>query len=88
MTEQAKGRVFEVDLEPGATLSEGGYEVIASTRVEGKVRMRAVATTGTLPADARAVEKPTLEEAYMAFMAARGRADAAVSRNLGEEETS
>ncbi len=88
LTEQAKGRVFEVDLEPGAALSGGGYEVIATTRVEGKVRTRAVATTGALPAGARAVEKPTLEEAYMAFMAARGRADAAVSRNLGEEETS
>ena len=88
LTEQAIGRVFEVDMEPGAALSGGGYEVIATTRVEGKARTRAVATTGTLPAGARAVEKPTLEEAYMAFMAARGRADAAVSRNLGEEETS
>ena len=88
LTEQSKGRVFDVDLEPGAALSEGGYEVVANTRVEGKVRMRAVATTGSLPAGARVVDKPTLEEAYLAFMAARGRADAAVSRNLGEEETS
>lgn len=88
LTEQAKGRVFEVDLEPGSSPSEGGYEVVANTRVDGKVRMRAVATTGSLPAGARSVEKPTLEEAYLAFMAARGRADAAVSSSLGEEETS
>ncbi len=88
LTEQAKGRVFEVDFEPGAAPSEGGYEVVANTRVDGKVRMRAVATTGSLPAGARVVEKPTLEEAYLAFMAARGRAGAAVTRNLGEEETS
>ena len=33
-------------------------------------------------------EKPTLEEAYMAFMASRGRADAAVSGGLSAEETS
>jgi ABC-type multidrug transport system ATPase subunit len=88
LTELSRGRVFELDTEPGAAPRGGGYEIVANTRVDGKVRTRAVATTGTLPAGAREVEKPTLEEAYMAFMASRGRADAAVSRNLGEEETS
>ncbi|NIM00019.1 MAG: ATP-binding cassette domain-containing protein, partial [Acidobacteria bacterium] len=88
LTQQAIGRVFEIDLEPGAAPHGGGYEVVANTRVDGKVRMRAVATTAALPAGSQAVRKPTLEEAYLAFMAARGRADAAVSRNLGEEETS
>ncbi|NIM02356.1 MAG: ATP-binding cassette domain-containing protein [Acidobacteria bacterium] len=88
LTEQARGRVFEVDLEPGTNPAGGGYEIVATTRVEGKIRMRAVATTGTLPAGASEVDKPTLEEAYLAFMAARGRADAAISRNLGGEETS
>jgi len=58
------------------------------TRVDGKLRMRAVSTTGALPEGARPVPEPSLEQVYMAFMAARGRADAAVSDNLGEEETS
>jgi len=88
LTALSKGRVFELDMEPGAAPSGGGYEVVANTRVDGKVRLRAVVTTGSLPVGAREVEKPTLEEAYMAFMASRGRADAAVTRSLGEEETS
>ena len=86
---QSKGRVFEIDMEPGASTTGGdGYEVVSTNRVDGKIRMRAVATTGALPVGARPVEEPSLEQAYMAFMASRGRADAAVSDSLGEEETS
>ena len=89
LTAEAKDRVFEIDIEPGAGADGGaGYEVVSTTRVDGKLRMRAVSTTGALPEGARPVPEPSLEQVYMAFMAARGRADAAVSDNLGEEETS
>ena len=89
LTEQARDRVFEIDMEVGAAPESGsGYEVVSTTRVDGKMRMRAVSTTGSLPSGARPVEEPSLEQVYMAFMAARGRADAAVSDSLGEEETS
>lgn len=76
---RADGRVFEVVVAAGrqADLLTQGYEEI-STRPEGVgVRVRGVAPGKDLPAGAMAVDKPTLEEAYLAFMAARGRAEAA-----------
>jgi ABC-type multidrug transport system ATPase subunit len=75
----AAGRVFEVTVGAGrqAELLAQGFEEI-STRPEGAgVTVRGVAPDEALPDGARAVEQPTLEEAYLAFMAARGRAGAA-----------
>jgi ABC-type multidrug transport system ATPase subunit len=75
----AQGRVFEVTVGAGrqAELLAHGFEEI-STQPEGTgVRVRGVAPDASLPEGARAVEQPTLEEAYLAFMAARGRAGAA-----------
>jgi hypothetical protein len=40
--------------------------------------VRAVSGDGRTPAGAEVAGDPTLEEAYLAFMAARGRADAAL----------
>jgi ABC-type multidrug transport system ATPase subunit len=76
---QAEGRVFEAVIGAGrqAELAEQGFEEI-STRPEGtSLRLRGVAPDRTLPPGAEAVAEPTLEEAYLAFMAARGRAHAA-----------
>ena len=38
----------------------------------------AVSNDGRLPEGARVVDTPTLEEAYLGFMAARGRVEAAI----------
>jgi ABC-type multidrug transport system ATPase subunit len=76
---QAQGRVFELVADAGrqAELLEQGFEEISS-RPEGTgVRLRGVAEDRSLPEGAQVIGEPTLEEAYLAFMAARGRAGAA-----------
>ena len=48
---------------------------------------RAVASPGGVPAGARIASSPTLEEGYLAFMVARGRAEALVTdEHFGENE--
>ncbi len=77
---QAQGRVFEMTLpahEDREDLGEG-IEVISRVREGAAVRVRALATSA-LPPGARPIEEPTLEEGYLAFMAARGRAEAALA---------
>lgn len=83
LVEKAKGRVFEIQVDAAAEarLAEK-YEVVSRFKDEGGTRIRAVAGDGALPEGAKAVDDPTLEESYLAFMAARGRADVA----LVEEE--
>ena len=71
---RARGAVVEVTV-PAAREAElsGRFEVV-SRRVDGDaVHLRGVGE-GAPPVGARPVESPTLEEAYLAFMAARGRA--------------
>jgi ABC-2 type transport system ATP-binding protein len=83
LVEQAQGKVFDINLPAGGSeqvLAE--YEVVSRTRENGATRIRAVSGDGRLPEGARPVENPTLEEGYLAFMAARGRAEVA----LAEEE--
>jgi len=83
LVEQAKGKVFEMQLPAGSSeqaLAE--YEVVSRTREDGATKVRAVSGDGRLPEGARQAENPTLEEGYLVFMAARGRAEAA----LAEEE--
>lgn len=83
LLERAKGKVFEIVLAGGAEERLGsGYEIVSRSRAAEGTRIRAVAGDGALPEGARTAEAPTLEEAYLAFMAARGRAEAA----LTEEE--
>ena len=87
LVQAASDKVFELIIEPGSDLSGEGYEVVAHTRdEEGRHKLRAVATTASPPAGAVRAETPSLEEAYLAFMASRGRADAAVSGAGLEEE--
>jgi len=81
-------RIFECKISPETPLEGNGYEVVASARGEdGELMMRAVSTSGALPEGATLVDNPNLEDAYLAFMASRGRADAAVS-TVGLEEES
>jgi len=74
---RARGKVFEMEVAPGEGVNgDSGLEIISQVDSGEKIRIRAV-SGGGLPEGARPVENPTLEEAYLAFMAARGRADAA-----------
>jgi ABC-type multidrug transport system ATPase subunit len=85
LVDGARGRVFEAEITgPAAQALGPGIEVVSETRnAAGTTRVRAVAGDGALPAGATAVAAPTLEEGYLAFMASRGRAAAALA---GEEE--
>ena len=80
---RANGRVFELGVPPGADETRlAGAEIVSRTREGDGTQIRAVSSDGSLPEGARPVDEPTLEEGYLAFMAARGRAEAV----LGEEE--
>jgi hypothetical protein len=89
---RARQRVFEIELPPGSEGRLGsGIEVVSRTRTASGTKLRAVAADGSPPEGARLVDASTLEEAYLAFMAERGRAAAAVlekdeAAGEGEEE--
>jgi len=75
---RAKGSVFEirVSLKDEAEITVD-LEVVSREEKGAEVLIRAVSTNGGLPAGAKPVDNPNLEEAYLAFMAARGRAEEA-----------
>ncbi len=74
---QAGGRVFELTADAAAAERvEADFEIVSRTASSNGVTLRGVTANG-LPAAATAVESPTLEEGYLAFMAARGRSEAA-----------
>ena len=74
----AAGQVFEVTAElAGAEAIESRHEIVSSSVSDGRVTLRGVAGGQPLPAAATPVAEPTLEESYIAFMAARGRTEAA-----------
>lgn len=77
--EAAVGQVFEITVAAHGgeeTLGEG-VEIVSRTADGVGVKIRGVAPEGALPAGATTAAAPTLEEAYLAFMARRGRAHAA-----------
>ena len=81
---QAKQRVFEITVDAaGDARVQSGYEIVSRVRDGETTRIRAVSRDGGMPPGAEVITDPTLEEAYLAFMAARGRADVAVTE---EEE--
>ena len=84
LMKQAKGKVFEVEVDAATEqrLAEK-MEIVSRTRGATTSRIRAVTVDGEPPEGAAVVGSPTLEEAYLAFMAARGRAEVA----LVEEES-
>lgn len=71
LVEQAKGKVFEVTRGPGAT-HDDRFEVVSTVREASGTRLRAVSGDGSIPEGATLVDDPTLEEAYLAFMASKG----------------
>ena len=78
---QARGRVLEVRVAAGAADLGPGIEVVSRVQDASGTKIRAVTGDGKLPPGATAAEQPTLEEAYLAFMASRGRADAAITED-------
>ena len=83
---QAAGQVFELtagkstEIPPG----DGEFEVVSRVdSAQGSI-YRGVAAPNRVPPGATLVDKPTLEEGYLAFMFARGRADV-VLEAAGEE---
>lgn len=75
---RARGKVFEMTMAPGdeAHISTP-VEFVSQVATSTGTLVRAVFSDGDVPAGARPVEDPTLEEAYLAFMASRGRVCAA-----------
>ena len=83
----AAGRVFELETSADAAARvESDYEIVSRSGSGGNVLLRGVAAND-LPEGAQAAQTPTLEEAYLAFMAARGRSDAARQDDPTEETT-
>ncbi len=77
LLEQAAGRVFEFTGDGAqAERLEAEYEIVSRAASGAGVTLRGVTGNG-MPDGAAAVDAPTLEEAYLAFMAARGRSEAA-----------
>ncbi len=80
LVEQARGMVFERVIGVGQEEQLGeGVEVVSRTPEGVGVRVRAVASPDRIPTSAEIIDAPSLEEGYLAFMAARGRAGAAVA---------
>ena len=80
LVSRAGGRVFELVLQAGGDESRlAGAEIVSRTRDGDGTRIRAVSSDGSLPEGGRPVDDPTLEEGYLAFMAARGRAEAVLA---------
>ena len=65
-----------------AELAEQNHEVVSRISAGGQVTLRAIASENGIPPGATRVDGTTLEESYMAFMSARGRAT--VARQDGE----
>ena len=84
LTAHAKDKAFEITVGVGKEDLGPGIEIVSRSRDGVGIKIRAVAAEGSLPDGAQIVETPTLEEAYLAFMAARGRADAALATETEE----
>jgi ABC-2 type transport system ATP-binding protein len=78
LVQKARGHVIEREVGPGDEDGEGSaVEVVSRTSEKGRTTIRAVVTDGRLPEGARPVDDPTLEEAYLAFVAGRRQPEAA-----------
>jgi hypothetical protein len=78
LVQRAAGKVFEVQTQGADVGLPDGVEVVSRVRDANGTRIRAVAPDGSIPSGARPAANPTLEEAYLAFMAGRGRGVAAL----------
>jgi ABC-type multidrug transport system ATPase subunit len=70
----AAGRVIEVTVSERTEAELANrIELVARRHVRGQIVLRGVLREGDVPADAGVADDITLEEAYLAFMAGRGR---------------
>ena len=76
---EAEGTVFTATVEHrGAPLIEAAFEIVSRIPRGSEMQIRFVSDGNqALPDGAEQVDKPSLEEAYLAFMLKRGRAEAA-----------
>jgi ABC-type multidrug transport system ATPase subunit len=80
LMEHARGRVFTITVGAAEEARlEAQCEIVSRLGEGERRRLRAVSRDGSLPPGAEVVADPTLEEAYLAFMAARGRAEVALA---------
>jgi ABC-2 type transport system ATP-binding protein len=71
---RAKGIVFEMTLAEGDnSIPEGDFEVVSQEQRLKRTVIRAVSKNGKIPESTTPVDNPTLEEAYLAFMATRSK---------------
>ena len=85
LLERAVGKVFEVTVDAqAAERLEADYEIVSRSANATGVTLRGVSANG-LPEGATPVATPTLEEGYLAFMAARGRTEAARAGQEGAD---
>ena len=82
----ARGRVFEIETSPDmAENIELNYEIVSRQTSGDQILLRGIAPR-IIPEGSQAVEEPTLEEAYMAFMAQNPHSfNAEVEKNRTEE---
>ncbi|NLD35854.1 MAG: ATP-binding cassette domain-containing protein [Desulfatiglans sp.] len=73
----AKGAVFEMHLEGNRAELSDQYEIVSQEVKLGRTIIRAVSKMGSIPDGAVPVDNPTLEEAYLAFMASKSVKEAA-----------
>lgn len=71
LIEHAKGFVFEMHLEGTRGEVAEQYEIVSQEQRLGRTIIRAVSRMGEIPNGAVPVDNPTLEEAYLAFMASK-----------------
>lgn len=76
LVERGRGRVFEVTAGAGEESVPAGFEVISRITEGDSVRLRGV-VDGEAPPGARPVGEPSLEEAYLSMIDARGAGTAA-----------
>ncbi|KPL14215.1 MAG: hypothetical protein AMS26_11485, partial [Bacteroides sp. SM23_62] len=74
LIKMAVGSVFEITI-PSQDEAQvtANLEIVSREDRENEVTIRAVSSDRNLPPGAKSLENPTLEEAYLAFMAVRGK---------------
>jgi ABC-2 type transport system ATP-binding protein len=80
---RAKGTVFEIRMShQDEAQMTSALEIVSREESKEEVRIRAVSSSKSLPMGARPVDDPNLEEAYLAFMAVRGRSKEAAKEEV------
>lgn len=80
---RAKGTVFEMRMShQDEAQMTSSLEIVSREESKEEVRIRAVSSSKSLPTGAKPVDNPNLEEAYLAFMASRGRTKDAVKKEV------